>query len=517
MELEKFPFSSSTEDWKRIRKHCMIWSLNRFASAKYVRENPFENFLHSRMIDPSRQLQLCCFQLRPAGAAIPSTHLSDGGISFEQLHTLSLLSCEHYLSISAPSLRTLKLANCRNISRLETMERLTVAFVIDCPENTLALFPLEQLERLHFKGKIPDLANSSSRLAKLKQLTVHSTTFGFGFGFGFGSSSSVPFLQPLKNLESLTTVNLDECDAAGLSKLTSLDICRGFGYTTVARETEIFPQLRDFHGRLTSTLDLEYFQRPDLSRKVNLSLLEQGGINEFVQEQPFLQELDLSCQITLFTTTLGISHYDRVKSLKVTLPTPISKKDTVIPLQFPPGFQIFTLSLHPTVTQFPVYSNLQQINVTNCFALQRINSLASIPYITITNCPKIEDFSCLGASQRFLVVTLCPSLKNSDLNNFGNISHLSISLCANIISIERTALVNNRYLHLRLENLQEIRLTGTSYVKVWILNCPQLSKLDITGRVHVLNLYDCDQIKPQQTLENCDHWDSSSNYLDVYG
>jgi hypothetical protein len=376
------------------------------------------------MVDPSRQLQLCCYQLKPPAATIPSTHLSDGGISFEQLHTLSLLSCEHILSISAPSLRTLKLANCRNISRLEAMERLTVAFVIDCADNTLTLFPLEQLERLHFKGKIADLANCSSRLLKLKNLSFDSN---LTFGFGFGSPPSVPFLQPLKNLETLTTVNLGEYNVAGLSNLTSLDCSRGFGFTTVAGNEEVFPQLRNYHGRLTSAADLEYFQRPTHSTKVNLSLLEQGEVNEFVQENPHLQELDLSCQITLFTTTLGISHYDRVKSVKVTLPTPISKKDTVIPLQFPPGFQSFTLSLHPTVTELPVYSHLQQITVTNCFVLQRINSLASVPYITIINCPEIEDFSGLGASQRCLVLVLCPSLKNSDLSNFGNISYLSIS------------------------------------------------------------------------------------------
>jgi hypothetical protein len=33
---------SSTEDWKRIRMHCMMWSLNRFASVKYIREQSFE-------------------------------------------------------------------------------------------------------------------------------------------------------------------------------------------------------------------------------------------------------------------------------------------------------------------------------------------------------------------------------------------------------------------------------------------------------------------------------------------
>jgi hypothetical protein len=36
----------------------MIWSLNRFASKRYVKEKPFQEYLISRMIDPSKQLSI---------------------------------------------------------------------------------------------------------------------------------------------------------------------------------------------------------------------------------------------------------------------------------------------------------------------------------------------------------------------------------------------------------------------------------------------------------------------------
>jgi hypothetical protein len=500
---------SHGEDWQRIRKHCMIWSLNRFASSKYLREKSFENFLHSQLVDPSRQLQLCYYQLLKEPMGSP-THLSDGRISFEQLHTLSLFSCEHILCISAPNLKTLKMVNCRKIMRFESMEKLTVAFVIDCPDNTLTLLPLEQLERVHFKGLIADLVCCSSRLLKLKNLTFESTTIG--------SSSSASFLQPLKNLESLATVNLQHCNVAGLSRLTLLDCSRSYTFTTVIGKEDIFPQLRDFHGRVTSALDLDCFQRPNLSAKVNLSLLEQGEVNKFVQEQPNIQELSLFYAMTQFAAVLGISQYDQVKTARVTLPRSISNNFPVIPLQFPPELQSFILSVHPTVIQLPIYPNLQRINVNNCFELRKIDSLANIPYITIDNCRKIEDFSCLGSSQRFLMMTSCPNLKNSDLGNFGNIPYLSISLCANITSIERTFLKNNRYLHfLDLENLQKIHLSGTSYVKVRIRSCQQLNTLKITGRVDVLNLYNCDKLVFQETTGNFDHFDESPNFQEIHG
>jgi hypothetical protein len=209
--------------------------------------------------------------------------------------------------------------------------------------------------------------------------------------------------------------------------------------------------------------------------------------------------LKIDCQNPPFPTAVSFSHYDRINSVSVSLGTSASKNPSAIPLQFLPPFQRFSLFLHPSVTELPFYPHLQQISLANCDELQTLNSIRHIPYITIHDCQEVEDFSCLGAFQRYLAISFCSSLKDIDLNQFGNISFLSISLCMNITMIPKKVLVNCRLLTFSsLGNLRKAHLSGVSYVKVKFRRCSQLSRVKVTGRVQLLTVHDFKKYDSEQ-------------------
>jgi hypothetical protein len=195
-----FLLMSNNEDWKRIRKHCMIWSLNRFASSKYMRDACYQCYLQSRMVDPTHQLYLCCYNLgeeiRGREGCASASYRCDPLLSFDRLHSLSLFSCHEITSISAPTLKRLKLVCCRGITDVTSMGSLTVVSLIDCPNETLSLLPLEQLERLHYQGMMTPFHACLPRLLKLEDLIICPSNWQRD------DSKYLPFL-PLPHLKSL--------------------------------------------------------------------------------------------------------------------------------------------------------------------------------------------------------------------------------------------------------------------------------------------------------------------------
>jgi hypothetical protein len=139
---------SNNEDWKRIRKHCMIWSSNRFASSRYIRDASYQCYLQSRMLDPKHQLYLCCYDLgeeiKGREGFASASFRCDPLLSFDRLHSLSLFSCHDITSISAPTLKRLKLVYCRGITDLTMMGSLMAVSLIDCPDETLSLLPFTE-------------------------------------------------------------------------------------------------------------------------------------------------------------------------------------------------------------------------------------------------------------------------------------------------------------------------------------------------------------------------------------
>jgi hypothetical protein len=268
---------------------------------------------------------------------------------------------------------------------------------------------------------------------------------------------------------------LTKIDLTNLTSLTALHLSTRFGCVEIIGKEGIFSRLKSFRGPLSSSGDLDLLQGNSSPNGTYL-LLEQGNINQFVQDNHFrLRNLKIE-RLDSFELIVTVCSSKSIKGITVTLPTAFyfrfgEEVNMIIPQLLPSGFQQLHIEGHLTLVQLPNYPNLQQICLYECLELQYIDSLATIPYITIDNCPNVEDFSCLGLYQRYLFIRLCPTLKESDLLNFGDISSLTISNCDTIIQIPEDALTDNRFLMFScLNSLNEIHLAGFSkLVPNWTL------------------------------------------------
>jgi hypothetical protein len=363
--------------------------------------------------------------------------------------------------------------------------------------HILPLLPLEQLKLLIFHGVIAKFVECLPRLVNLEGLTFHGTD-------KIGEEASLPIL-PLPTLKKLKVVDLNEINISGLSSLISLHVSQRRRPVVITGKEEIFPKLRCINGLINSSNDLKLFQR-NLDSRVYLAHLRANNIQEFVQEQQNLQELIIECQAVESAFTVGFSCKDKVNFLRMATQKNLSYND--LPKQFPRKFRNFSLRRHPSISTLPTFENLTQIALIGCYQLQNIDSIAAISCITIHDCPNIIDFSCFGASQRYLSLAGCPRLKDSDLENFGNIMWLSITGCHEITCIHEGSLLNNRYLILSFLSLKEIHLGGFSYVKVSLQLCSELISFSITGNVQFLQLYFCDKLDTQSIpRENVDFID----------
>jgi hypothetical protein len=450
---------SKAEDWLRIRKHCMIWTLNRYESAKYLQETLFKSYLDIKMSDPARQLHLNFHgigKITNKGEEIPS-NAAEQQLSFENLYSLCLFSCHDIQSIFVSNLTRLKLTFCTNIPNFHGMRKLTTVSCIGCGGEILASLPLEQLQRFQYQGRSTAFLPHLPRLSRLEELVISLTEF--------------------PRLKSLTVRGSSVVNVTGLCCLTSLDVSRCVDFITITGKEQIFPQLKSFRGHLTSLQDLELFQ-DNLCSQIHLSVLEEGKVDCFLQAFSRVTELEIEYIRIPAMEVQCLSQSNQIQSIKLNLPSFMG----LTPKRFPQGIISVALRNDPTLVQLPAFQNLQQFQLHQCFDLQKINSLARIPHVTIRSCSKIDDFSCLGQYQRYLSIKDCAGLKNSDLEKFGNVCYLSISHCDNITFITECALVNNRFLFfLALNNFRGITLAGSSYVKVKFWNCSLLESIHIKG------------------------------------
>jgi hypothetical protein len=106
--------------------------------------------------------------------------------------------------------------------------------------------------------------------------------------------------------------------------------------------------------------------------------------------------------------------------------------------------------------------HVQSIELCSCNCVD-IFPIAHVPYMKISSCKQITDFSCLG-SQHYLWVDNCPGLtENTIEENFGTISWLKISRAPKITRLQN--LRDNRYLAIiHCTALSELLLEGMDYI-----------------------------------------------------
>jgi hypothetical protein len=101
--------------------------------------------------------------------------------------------------------------------------------------------------------------------------------------------------------------------------------------------------------------------------------------------------------------------------------------------------------------------------------------------------PEVKDFSSLG-NQRYLVICQCEGPSNEAVKGFGNVFHLHITSCNNVIEFKNLHGKNNKILtFISCLGLRLLELSEQEYLRVIIRNCSGLDDFKIYGTVYSLD------------------------------
>jgi hypothetical protein len=143
------------------------------------------------------------------------------------------------------------------------------------------------------------------------------------------------------------------------------------------------------------------------------------------------------------------------------------------------------LNLNPLIIN--QLKNVTRVNLEYCSWLYDITPLADVPYLRLSLCDNIKDYSCLG-KQRYLALENQNSLKNSDLHYFSNVYSLTIKWCKLISDI--SMLKNNVILVLHLSASRNPTLFGVNnhHVEFESPDSFKIEQVIVEGKIHHLKV-----------------------------
>jgi hypothetical protein len=479
-------FLSATNSvlWQQMRKASMVWDLNHYATRKYLAEESFRDYINNRMIDPSMQLQLNCYQIESYEVirnSIPAPlYLSSFIGGFDSLHSLILTYCPNIISLgNFKSLRTLVIKYCSNFAVVGETPNLSEVCLISLPLTAFPSLPLENLRKLRlllqFSSDWEILCSVFPRLQNLREFGLFATC-----------SDVYLTLNSVPQLESLDVYNCHSVDLTGQTRLTSFkfrDI-----YSIIGKEL-IFPQLHSLDcfqpnpyiekniKKFTSLKKFRYMNdSTSFSQEILASLAEIHSFTDLsLLSDSFLEKLDIS---------------PTVRSLEIVM--------TVETLQVEDNNQFFQkVSLNSSfLRDISMFQNVYELELCSNVNIKNIDCFQNIPYLTISSCPHIKSFACFRNSgkQRYLSISGNSHLNNEDIKGFGKIYYLRFDECGGITKI--SGLINTRYfLVCRLKALKGVILEGMDYVHVSMALCPKLSEMMVTGKINNLTVSSCPELK----------------------
>jgi hypothetical protein len=465
---------SNSVDWKSIRRSTMIWSLNRHISSKFLKDENFRNYIKTRMEHPRQQLKLCFDKFID-----PPMEETFSQLGVPSIHSLSV---NHSGEIDALSgfrkIYYLKLSHC-GFPSAAGLEDVTCLSLSSVPESFYLTFPLDSLQHLSLDEKfLNSFLNSMQHLKQLTTLCLIADRWA--------KNSDLPLL-PLPQLEKLDVSNFTSIDITGLHLLTELSVGKNKPVLAhnpklckhIRGKEEIFPQLFSFVGPFISMDDLALLK--------NVKSLK-----------------------AWYPTEEIIPLTNNIPDLSISIVTPRSSvTDFVV------GEKMKKLMLIDFGTvDLSTMANLQELSLIQCLNVKDIRCLQRIPYLMISQCVNIVDYSPLGRSQRYLELHGCDQLKDEDLLNFGNVPYLEISKCNKINKIELSS--GNLYFYGIHSSLTEVVLNGFQFVKVEVKLCRNLTRIAIHGKVHSLNISDCLALNPPD-VENCDFFQDLGKTGNYFG
>jgi hypothetical protein len=272
---------NNNEFLKSVRKSTMIWSLNRLATATYLTNAEFRNYIFERLVDPHLQLRLTVshqstnsfcvleeqLQVNRIGYLSLDSSLLECLPSCDSLHTLSLRYCGRLRSVgNYKNLTTLKICYPLDLKSTGAMERLSDLFLMHTDKSILQLLPRTNLVRLGIHHCLNIFLKKIEDFQGLKCLWL------------FDDRANLPIL-PLPSLEHLTVRSCQSVNLRGLNNLNSLDVDEISARRIFGKE-EIYPLLNSLAGSRDSFLDDDMRKYPNLksfryNSITNLSSLEQ--------------------------------------------------------------------------------------------------------------------------------------------------------------------------------------------------------------------------------------------------
>jgi hypothetical protein len=474
---------SNCQSWKALRRETMIWTLNPFESANYLKGGSFKMYINERMLIPAQQLYLNLKRKHSksfvkSSSSVTVDWLSNCNLmslSVDSLHmnelpsnnwlkVLNIYNCERLTRLGDyPHLEHLQIRVCNRLSVIGEMINLEELKLYEFGKVALASFPLNNLTNLNITDSLVELIEALPRFHKLKELTIENGNFGNRRG------RSLPRL-PLPQLRSLTLETFNSVDLTGLVNLKYLNLQDVRVAVEVIDKENIYPQLQSFM----------YQQKP---MNVNLETL-----STFSNALLFANLRELSISLTDDSTDCNVSSVPEIFPVPGQLQC-LALKASNYDLTRDSIWKKRTLYLAGcALNNVCCLSNVQSVSLVKCHQITDISPLASVPYLHLEKLSEVRDFSCFEI-QRFLSIISCKGLKNPQLVNFGKIFELHLSDCPNITKLKNWKENRNKVLIVAYcEALTEIELKGEDYLKVTICLCNRLSKLNIEGQIYSLHL-----------------------------
>jgi hypothetical protein len=504
-----FLSTGNTSNWKAVRKATMVWDLNSDYSRKYLVNTDFQTHIQKQMMYPDQQLQLKLSQIEwkvfsKRGVPV-ALYTSSEITNLNLLHTLTIADCANVTSLGDfKTLRTLRISNsCDKLISVGEMPHLRELVLYSVPVKAISLFPLDTLLKLNISflrlnseadNGMQYLANSQEMLISLQELRLNR-----------------------KSTNSFATAELS------LPSLVALDLC---GFHSI--DLMNFPRLKSFVVRDAVTANIKgkeivYPQLESLSCSLSDDFIE-TNIQQFKNLKKFHYLCSSEALVSLHKLMEGINGLPSLTDLTLrneAFPPyetniQLNGKLRSLHLQFPMKSiellnddknkrprSLLLLSLDARFQSFHELSKWQNISALNlhfAFAIHTITDfLGTARYLSLSDCLNVQSFSCLQ-NLHYLEIIENNHISDEDVGGFGNIYCLSLSLCHRITRI--SGLTNNKFVSFcDLSAVKEMEFEGRDYVHVSLIECRQLSVVNITGWIESLEIWSCPNVEKEE-LQN---------------
>jgi hypothetical protein len=476
--------TSNNQNWKRIRKETMIWSLSGVSMRKYYENQTFRQYVNERMVSPRQQLRCNYdFSLRE------DSSLTSFMVGLAVTSNISCVSITAYPLTefpSSPSLRTLFLFKCSslrqlgdflnlttlhvevatNLEKVGDMGNITHIYLEEVKADVITQFTLEQIESLTLIWTGNSFADLR-RLKSIKDLFICRSSSHSIKEFKFSALHS-------PHLSKLGLENFHSVDLRGAFSLKHLYI-KGTSNDEIIGKEDVYPQLKSF----------TYFSWYDFGEPATF------------YESNLQNVTDLTLKLSVKTEIDNFVVSDKIKSIDLN----VQMKHLA---NCPDSRTFSAVRLHScSPKNYSVFSNVQILTLCDCRGVRDVYPFRNVPYLILDKLTSVEDFSCLG-NQKYLHIVNCNGLSDEAMTHFGNVFHLFIVDCHQVTHVK--GLNNNRFIRFHVCHcIQSVDLPGREYIRVSMTGCPWLLNLNITGKVYSLEVTKSNRWDKEFLARHCDY------------